>query len=74
MPEHEIVNAFRKLVAHLGLNGSAKALRMPRETVASLAAGAAVRAGTIALARERLATMGELRLTEAIPAGALRHG
>ena len=64
MSDLEIVNAFRKLVARLGLNGSAKALGMPRETVASLAAGAAVRAGTIALARERLATMGHGGITK----------
>ncbi len=60
MPEHEIVNALRKLVAQRGLNGSAKALGMPRETVASLAAGAAVRAGTIALARERLSALASM--------------
>jgi hypothetical protein len=57
MPEEAIVNACRDLVRRVGLNKSAKALKMPRETIASIAAGAAVRAGTIALARERLAAL-----------------
>ena len=55
MPNPEITNAFRELIASLGLNKTVKVLGMSRESVASIAAGAAVRAGTVALARERLA-------------------
>lgn len=42
------------------VNAVAKALRIPREQIARLAGGLPVRDGTLALARERLATRAAL--------------
>jgi hypothetical protein len=56
-PPAEVREAARELVNRCGATRAATKLGMSRDAVLALAAGVAVQAGTVALARERLAAL-----------------
>jgi hypothetical protein len=59
MSENEIAKALKQLVIKNGAANTARLLRMTREAIANLVAGFPCRAGTLALARERLAELNQ---------------
>ncbi len=72
-PDDDIRTRAAKLVREQGPNGAAKDLGVGRETVLSLAAGARVNRGTLALIRERLRRGNAAAPTAAPPDGQLRR-
>lgn len=58
-PELETRERIRALVQTEGTARAAKLLGMPRQTTLAIAAGAEVRAGTLALAAQRVALLPE---------------
>lgn len=59
--EHEVREAMRRHTLRDGVNRTSVRLRISREAVARIAGGLDCRAGSLALAAERLAELGELR-------------
>jgi len=59
----------RRVLFELGDVGAARALRMPKTTIARLCAGWPVRPGTLALLRERLRAWRELPAAKGVGVG-----